>query len=205
MILERLRAIGFSVEASELLTPARAACDWLRQEGYAPHLLIHPDLDEDFADLPPADKVAVVVGDAGPYFTYDRMNAAFRELTCGAPFLALANNRFFKDADGELSLDAGAFVRALEFSSGTAPILLGKPSPAFFHAGVHSMDCDVKEVTMIGDDAESDVAGAIKAGIGQGILVRTGKYRPGDEERFQPKPTATVSDIEMAVEHVLGA
>ena len=205
VILEKLRAMGLGVEASEVLTPAGAACDWLRQEGFAPHLVIHPDLEEDFAGLPQADKVAVVVGDAGPYFTYDRMNAAFRELSRGAPFLALASNRVFKDADGELSLDAGAFVRALEFSSGTAPMLLGKPSPAFFLAGVQSLGCDPKEVAMIGDDAESDVAGAIKAGIGKGILVRTGKYRPGDEERFRSKPSAVVSNIEKAVEHVLGA
>jgi phospholysine phosphohistidine inorganic pyrophosphate phosphatase len=33
---------------------------------------------------------------------------------------------------------------------------------------------------MVGDDAESDVAGAQKAGL-LGIQVRTGKYRPEDE------------------------
>jgi FMN phosphatase YigB (HAD superfamily) len=31
---------------------------------------------------------------------------------------------------------------------------------------------------MVGDDAESDVAGAQRAGL-RGIQVRTGKYRPG--------------------------
>ena len=67
------------------------------------------------------------------------------------------------------------------------------------------MGCDPTDVVMIGDDAECDVVGAIKAGIGQGILVRTGKYRPGDEERFQPKPSAIVSNIEEAIGHVLGA
>jgi len=33
-------------------------------------------------------------------------------------------------------------------------------------------------VAMVGDDAESDVAGAQRAGL-RGIQVRTGKYRPG--------------------------
>ena len=33
---------------------------------------------------------------------------------------------------------------------------------------------------MVGDDAESDVAGAQKAGL-LGIQVRTDKYRPEDE------------------------
>lgn len=205
VIVERLQAMGFVQEASEILTPAEAACEWLRTQGYAPHLLVHPDLEKDFEDLPGSDKVAVVVGDAGRYFTYDRMNAAFRKLAEGAPFLALATNRVFRDSDGELSLDAGAFVGALEFSSGTAPVLLGKPSPAFFLAAVHSMAREPKDVAMIGDDAESDIAGAINAGIGQGILVRTGKYRDGDEVRFRPRPSATVSDIAEAVERVLGS
>ena len=203
VIVEDLQNMGFAVEVSEVLTPAEAACDWLRQKRYAPHLLVHPDLQVDFADLPGADKVAVVVGDAGRYFDYDRLNAAFRELVDGAPFLALAENRVFQDSDGVLSLDAGAFVRALEYSSGTTPLLFGKPSPAFFLTGVQNMGCEPVDVAMIGDDAESDVAGAIAAGIGQGILVQTGKYRNGDEARYSPSPSAVVADIGRAIDLLL--
>ena len=202
-IFDKLAAMGFTVDPSELLTPAAAACDWLRTEGFAPHLVVHPDLEEDFSDLPNSDRAAVVVGDAGEYFTYDRLNAAFRKLAHGAPLIALAANRVFKDADGELSLDAGAFVRALEFSSGTKPIILGKPSPDFFMAGVRSMACDAQDVVMIGDDAESDVAGALLAGIGTSMLVRTGKYRDGDEDRYQPAPSRVVSDAMEGVARLL--
>ncbi len=38
---------------------------------------------------------------------------------------------------------------------------------------------------MIGDDVDSDVNGALAAGL-RGILVRTGKYRTGDEARLTP-------------------
>lgn len=202
-IVAKLAAMGISVDPSEMLTPAEAACDWLRREGYAPHLLVHPDLEEDFAGLPGGDRTAVVVGDAGPFFTYERMNAAFRELAKGAPLLALATNRVFRDADGELSLDAGAFVRALEYSSGSEALLFGKPAPEFFHAAARRMGCDPAEVAMIGDDAESDVAGALSAGLGAALLVRTGKYRAGDEAKFTPRPTAVVADVAEAVEVVL--
>jgi HAD superfamily hydrolase (TIGR01458 family) len=196
--------MGFDVDAAEILTPAKAACDWLNREGFAPHLLVHPDLEEEFTDVPDSGNQAVIVGDAGQYFSYERMNAAFRKLALGAPFLALAANRVFKDSDGELSLDAGAFVHALEFSSGTAPILLGKPSPDFFMAGARSMGCEPREVSMIGDDAESDVAGALQAGIGMAILVRTGKYRSDDETRYQPEPSAVAADVSQAVQLLLG-
>lgn len=204
-ILRKLEGMGFDVDGSEILTPAEAACDWLRRKGLSPHLLVHPDLDEDFEDAPRGGDPAVVVGDAGRHFTYDRMNAAFRVLAQGAPFLALAANRVFRDADGELSLDAGAFVRALEFSSGTEPILLGKPSPGFFMAGVDGMGCEPADVAMIGDDAESDVAGALRAGLGKAMLVRTGKYRDGDEARFDPRPTEVAADLGGAIDALLGA
>ena len=36
---------------------------------------------------------------------------------------------------------------------------------------------------MVGDDVEQDVNGAIRAGIGVAVLVKTGKYREGDEEK----------------------
>ena len=52
-------------------------------------------------------------GVPGGSFTYERLNAAFRLLNAGAPFIALAANRVFKDDDGALSMDAGAFVEAL--------------------------------------------------------------------------------------------
>lgn len=56
---------------------------------------------------------------------------------------------------------------------------------------------------MVGDDAETDVAGALRAGIGHALLVRTGKYRAGDETRFEPAPTATADDISAAIDWIL--
>lgn len=203
-ILGQLNKMGLDVAPTEMLTPAEAASQWLRREGYTPHLLVHPALEEDFADTPGSGKTAVVVGDAGPYFNFERLNAAYRELAKGAPFLALAANRVFRDADGELSLDAGAFVHALEFSSGEKAHLFGKPAPAFFGAAVDALGGSAASVTMIGDDAESDVAGALCTGLGQAILVRTGKYRAGDETRFDPRPSACVADVGEAASHVLG-
>lgn len=204
-ILETLAEFGIDASETQVLTPAAATCLWLQRKGYAPHLLIYPDLEEDFQDTPTDGKTAVVVGDAGPYFTYERMNAAFRELASGAPLLALAKNRLFKDADGENSIDAGAFVQALEYASGTEARLFGKPAPAFFKAAAETMGCRLSDVVMIGDDAESDVSGAIEAGVGKGILVKSGKYRAGDERRFPNAPDHVCKDVSAAVDHILSS
>ena len=202
-LLERVRGFGIDVEDEEMFTPAQAACDWLKANRRSPHLLIHSDLQPDFTDLPDHPEQAVIVGDAGRFFTYEALNGAFRALVAGADFLALANNRTFKDSDGELSLDAGAFVAALQYATRSEPIVLGKPSVDFFGAALASMDCPAASAVMVGDDAEMDVAGALTAGIGHGLLVRTGKYRTGHENAVQPAPTAVVDDIAKAADWII--
>ncbi|WP_287323374.1 HAD-IA family hydrolase, partial [Mesorhizobium sp.] len=86
-----------------------------------------------------------------------------------------ATNRTFRDADGELSLDAGPFVAALEFASLKRATVLGKPSSEFFLSALASMDCPPDQAIMVGDDAEADIAGALSAGLSGALLVRTGK------------------------------
>jgi len=203
-VLEHLARLGFDVTAEQVFTPARAACDWLTEKHHAPHLLVHPSLVPDFVHCCHDGPPAVVVGDAGSYFDYPRLNAAFRLLMQGAPFLALAANRLFRDRDGVFSMDAGAFVKALEYASGREAQLLGKPAPEFFAAAASSMSLKLKDIAMIGDDAEADVAGALAAGAGRGLLVRTGKYRRGDEDRALPRPSAVVADLAEAVGVLLG-
>lgn len=202
-LLARLSGLGLEITGEELFTPGQAARSWLTEHHATPELLVHPDLEEEFAGLPKQERRAVVVGDAGETFTYDTLNRAFRALIDGADLLALAKNRTFKGDDGKLSLDAGAFVTALEYATGKEATVLGKPSPEFFGSALASMDRAPAEAVMVGDDAEADVAGSLNAGFGCALLVRTGKYRDGDETRFTPHPTATVADLPAAVQWIV--
>ena len=76
-------------------------------------------------------------------------------------------------------------------------------APDFFHSALTDLNCPAADAVMIGDDAESDVAGALGAGLGAALLVRTGKYCPGDETRFDPAPTALVDDVDAATDWIL--
>lgn len=202
-VWERLKGFGLGVAEDELFTPAAAARAWLAAHDCSPSLLVHPGLVEEFQDQAGRTHRAVVIGDAGETFDFARLNRAFRELVAGAAFIALAKNRSFKDDDGGLSLDAGAFVAALEFATGREALVLGKPAPAFFQAALASIDCRPDETAMIGDDAEADIAGGLQAGLGAALLVRTGKYRDGDETRFLPRPTATVANLAAAADWIV--
>ena len=201
-LVQKLARLGLHIDPADFFMPAIAARKYLEDNALSPYLLVHPALEEDFEDLPAGGPDAVVLGDAGDGFTYEALNGAYRKLARGAPFIALAQNRSFMDADGELSLDTGAFVAALEYACGRSATVLGKPSPAFFEAAVDSLGCAAHEAVMVGDDAEFDVAAAISTGL-SGILVRTGKYQAGIEKTVTPPPTHMADDLPAAVDWIL--
>ena len=201
-LLADLAEIGFEAEAEEVLTPAQLARSHLAGRDLRPHLLVHPDLEEEFEGLSGEAGEAVVIGDAGERFTYGALNAAYRRLEDGAEFLALAKNRNFRDEDDALSLDAGPFVAALEYASRREATVLGKPSRTFFHRAVDALGCAPEETVMIGDDAEADVGGALAAGL-MGVLVRTGKYEEGAEDALDTAPTHIADDLAAAVDWIL--
>jgi ribonucleotide monophosphatase NagD (HAD superfamily) len=58
-------------------------------------------------------------------------------------------------------------------------VVLGKPAPEFFRAGLARVDCPAEAAVVIGDDIVGDVQGAQRVGI-PGVLVRTGKFRESD-------------------------
>ena len=175
----RLASLGFDVEEEEILTPARVAAFIIGGRACFP--LVDETLHEDLRGARITDESPdfVLVGDLGEGFTYQRLNEAFRVLMEGAELLALQKNRYWSTG-GALSLDAGPFVAALEYASGKAATVVGKPEESFFRFALEEMELQPGEVAMVGDDPESDVAGAQAAGL-YGIQVETGKYRPQDE------------------------
>ena len=183
VIYEKLKKMGFDVEEHQLFTALAAAKAVVNSENGKAVTILTEEAEKYFGELHCIDTNSelVVVGDAGENFNYIRMNRAFRTLTNGAKLIAAAKNRYFKDSDGELSMDAGGFVKALEYASGVEAVVVGKPSQTFFNTAVESMGLSVDEVVMVGDDIESDIAGAQEAGL-RAILVKTGKYRPSDLE-----------------------
>jgi HAD superfamily hydrolase (TIGR01458 family) len=194
--LDKLARLGFTVGERELVTPAALAvryCRARRLERVA--LIMNEEVKRDFAGLDEADRGAdaVIIGDLGSAFGYDVLNRAFREVMDGAELIALQKNRFWLRADG-LSLDVGPFVAAIEFATGREAHVVGKPAPGFFEEILAELGAEPGEAAMVGDDVESDIGGALRAGLA-GILVRTGKYRDDVVRALGIHATATVATI----------
>lgn len=199
VLLAQMNRMGLEMTESELLTAPLATRSVLAERRLRPYLLIHPHLRPDFAGVPTRRPDAVVVGDAGPYFSYRRLNRALQLLMDGVPLLAIANNRYFRAADG-LNLDAGAFVAGLEYAAGVQAEVIGKPAAAMFHAACAQLGLPPEQVVMVGDDVEADVLGALDAGL-QAALVRTGKFRVTDPGHLRGR-APVYADIIDFVDHL---
>jgi HAD superfamily hydrolase (TIGR01458 family) len=186
-VAAKLAALGIPAPEDRILTPAVAAVAWLRREGITrPAVFVPEATAAEFAGLDPVPDGAehgagaVIVGDLGEGWSYPTLNRALRLLVsdAAAPLVALGMTRYWRAEDG-LRLDAGAFVRALEYAVGRTAVVVGKPDPAFYRTAVEALQVPAEQVVMIGDDIRTDVEGAQRAGLG-GVLVRTGKFSAAD-------------------------
>ena len=185
-IMHKLIEMGFLVKQEELFTALDASKAYVKAHDGSVYTVMTEEAAAFFDELRSDTPDYVVVGDAYTNFEYHRLNDAFRHLLGGSKLIAAAKNRYFKDEDNILSLDAGGFIQTLEFAAETEAKIIGKPSKDFFHLAVDSMGLKPEEVLMVGDDIISDIKGAQDAGL-KTALVKTGKFQNSDLDRdIQP-------------------
>lgn len=184
-IAATLTEAGFAVTHDQVLTAPALTAAYLTAEhpGAVCLLLNSGDIAADLegvsvvpaqtADLDAAVDV-VLVGGAGPEFSYHAVNTAFAHLQRGARLVAMHRNLSWA-TDRGLQLDGGAFLLGLEHAADVEAVVVGKPAPAFFETALAQLGVPAAEAVMVGDDVDCDVLAAQQVGI-TGVLVRTGKY-----------------------------
>jgi HAD superfamily hydrolase (TIGR01458 family) len=200
-LTDELARFGIPASPEEIMTPCEAAAAWLRsQDNGSVALFLRPAARAAFdgLDCLPDDAESgaryVVIGDLGSAWDFRTLNRAFRLLHANpeATLIALGMTRYWKAPDG-ISMDVAPFVAALENASGRAALVFGKPAAAFFRAAAERLGVAAGEILMVGDDIESDIAGAKSAGM-RAALVRTGKFRSLDLEG-PVKPDAVLDSV----------
>lgn len=159
------------------------------------YLLNH--FDKMLTDVNPE---AVVIGDIAERWNYNTMNEIFSYVMDGAELIAMHKNKFWQP-EGEIILDAGAYISAIEYASGKKSIVIGKPSEHYFKTALEKLGLRKdSNFYMIGDDLENDVIAAQKIG-GKGILILTGKTRLQDVKA--EKPEFIVNNLNEAADLIL--
>lgn len=200
---ERLTKLGFHIDIDDIFTSLTVARRYVEQHKLRPMLLLEETAKEDFEGIPQDDPNAVVIGLSPNSFNYEHLNQAFRLIKNGAPLVAVHKARYYQTKSG-LSLGPGAFISGLEYACDTKAVVIGKPENEFYLSALEDLNCKPCKTFMIGDDVRDDIGGAQCAGL-KGILVKTGKYREGDEGMIDPPPYKTVENFTAAVDHILEA
>ncbi|KAI0300582.1 haloacid dehalogenase-like hydrolase domain-containing protein 2 [Multifurca ochricompacta] len=214
VLRSKLAEMGIETHDNEVWTSIGAVNSLLRDRGVErPFILASESAAEecrrDIHDNPVLPYDSVVVAFAPTQFDYVALNTAFRVLMnehntqrgrplSNCPFIATHRSRYIGDSDGALSLGPGPFVAALENASGRTAEVVGKPQRKFFELVLSSLASDVQDregvVAVIGDDVQNDLGGgAVELGFWR-VLVRSGKYRDGDENNGGVRPPDEVCD-----------
>lgn len=197
-LCRRLQAIGFDVDEGQIFTSLTASRDYIVEHQLNPYLLVDdaalPDFETYFPTVTSPDEAnAVLVALAPDKFDYEHLNHAARVLKRGCPLIAIHKGRYYRTKGG-LSLGPGPFVSALEFAMDCKAMVVGKPNPQFFLQAISEFGSRPEDCVVVGDDVRDDVLGGQSAGF-RGILVKTGKYREGDERGALVEGQTRVPDL----------
>lgn len=191
--VDRLSEMGIEAELEEIVTSTSATIDHLRAHLPEVRTLLAVGakgmLDElrgaGFEATAAADAAGIgydggplpvafdaVIAGLDPAFDYQRLAVATSALRAGARFIATNADLLYPTHAGFVP-GAGSMIAALRAASGVEPLVIGKPQPGIFRAILERAGVAPAEALAIGDNPDSDVVAAHRAGIGS-ILVLTG-------------------------------
>ena len=173
---EELREGGVPVPDGRVVTSAETLISFVREEVTGDALVIgtesfHRQVSEaGIVEVPPEEwsRAAAVMVSGHDGFDYRELKAAAMGARAGAVLAATGQDPTMPMADGHWP-GTGAIVAAIETASGVEAKITGKPFPPIFEAGLDAIGRPGR-AAMIGDRADTDVAGAQAVGM-EGILL----------------------------------
>lgn len=184
---ERLAKAGITVGRNRILNPIVAINKYLETRGISRAKVIGSGEEirqVSAANVREGHEVTILLDFEKGNLGYAVLQDILGDLEAGIETLtASVSPYYFKN--GRRFIDTGSFVRLLEDASGKRITNFGKPSKGYFDIAGILLGAEPADITVVGDDWSTDVAGARDWGA-RPALVRTGKYKPGDEERGRP-------------------
>ncbi|MFX0076510.1 MAG: HAD-IIA family hydrolase [Candidatus Hermodarchaeota archaeon] len=191
-VYKTLQDYGFDVNKDEIFTPIIAVKEFLKKHpDKLSYFVTTKEVAEEFQEfrIVKGSEIPdfVIIGDFHDNWDVNRLNLAFRYVLKGAKLLGTQGNIYYLDRKGEPVIDTGSFVYMVANAANVVPHILGKPSKEYFLQALEKLGFEPNQVFVVGDDLESDIQGAINAGI-RGILVKTGKGQLFNPNNMKIKP-----------------
>lgn len=198
--VDRLGAFGVVVEPWQIVNSAIAAAAFLREQfpkGGPVYLIGEDGLIEALNQqgfYQSEQDVIAVISSMDRKVNYDKLRKATLLIRGGALFVATNPDRTFPAPEG-LIPGAGAILAALEAATYVKPVITGKPSPAMYHIALSRLGLSPSETLVVGDRAETDIAGAQAIGC-RTALVLSGVTSPDEAQAWQPAPDLIIEDLD---------
>jgi len=193
-----LKRLGFTFEVGEILTSSYLTARYLtRRFGEARFSLIGESglrQELEAAGHHSSNKPQVVVVGLDRHLSYEKLDDAFRFLRGGAALVGVYGGAVYMSDNGP-ALSAGPIVKILEFASGKRAAMIGKPSPRMFQLALELANDEASHAVMVGDQIETDVLGARRAGV-HTILVLTGVETREAVSHSKIKPDVVIENVD---------
>jgi len=189
----RLGGHGIETSPDEIVTSSSATVDHLRSLLPAVQRVLAVGADGLVQELRDAGLLATASQDAAPVewdggplpqaydavvagldqqIDYRRLGIAAVAIRAGARFIATNADVRYPTPAGFVP-GAGTIVAALEATSSTQAVVIGKPQPAMFQSILEHAAVPATKAVVVGDNPDADIVAARRAGIAS-VLVLTG-------------------------------
>jgi 4-nitrophenyl phosphatase len=198
-VYTRLVEFGIPVKPDEVLTSGLLTAEFLHQKhGKVSYFLVgEQGLEDEMRKFghrrTHGEEAEFVVVGLDRKITYEKLDHAARLARNGARIIATHSSRLYMYKTGP-AIATGPLVKAIEYASSKRATVIGKPSPLMFEIALQRSGCTKDEAVMIGDQADTDIYGASRAGI-DAILVTSGV----DHEAKGFKLLAKLSNVDKIV------
>jgi HAD superfamily hydrolase (TIGR01450 family) len=179
-VLKRLNNQGIGVLEEEILTSSRLTAEYIaRRYGRASYFLVGEagfaeELDRAGLTRTRGLKADVVAIGLDRKLTYAKLDRAVQVARGGAAIVANHSATLYMSRRGP-AITVGPILKAVEYGAGKKGFSVGKPSALMFETAMERAGCSKRETVMVGDQEDTDIEGARRAGI-DSILVLTGVH-----------------------------
>lgn len=212
----KLGRMGVTVGQSEILTSSMATALYLAQHHNPAETRVFvigaegakkPLLEKGFPltglyeiNTPETPNVGadIVVCGLDKEISWDKLSTATLNIRAGAKFVG-TNADVTLPTERGITQGNGAILAALTAATDVVPIVVGKPEPIMYQQAIALLGVDETETIAIGDRMNTDILGAVNAGI-RSLLVLTGISTREEVANLNYKPTWILEDIQELTE-----
>ncbi|GMO59527.1 MAG: TIGR01458 family HAD-type hydrolase [Treponemataceae bacterium] len=188
---------GLNVFKGSIINPLLVLNNFLEENSVKTYYFVGPDylkklLVKKSADFEKTPEYVIFCDFEHIECNYELFNTIFQYIQNGAKIVTTSYSNYYSSRN-EQRMDTGIFVKMYELVTNEKAVILGKPSSAIYKLALNKLKMEPQNTITVGDDVLTDVSGGKEMGI-KTVLVKTGKYKEGDEKILEPD--AVINNLE---------